>query len=204
MRHGRGEAQIIKACAISHQVTEQAVRKWRAKKDKRWLAFMADKAVDGLNYSSPQGGNDTGTRGADDHSSEPEIPETPGEGLMFEIIRARKECLDYARRIRDAQVKKDLETEITLSRILAQNRETLRRLEKDTPGINRDSGESVDKIKVEAEFTSLLSSLRQQLENVPLRIVSALPANLIPEVLPKIEAEINSLFNRLAEVEIHA
>jgi hypothetical protein len=194
-RNGRQQAALITACAEAHSVSTRAVRAWRAVNDPRWLAFLADRAIEAPPPTSTQ----------------PEQPDDtpPGHGLPFEIIRAERQCLDLARRIRGERATRscpachrsgDLAAESTLTRMLNDTRATLHRLTKDTPGIQAEAGDLIPKTLV-LQYAAAIQTLIRAL---PARLASIFPDGTSADIRTRADAEITALLAHIANVRITA
>ena len=191
MGRARDEAALVKECAGMHSVSDRAVRNWRDAKDPRWLEFLAERAAS--KSVRPGGKNFVGK------PSEEEV--LPGEGLEFEIIRLKKECVDLARRARGAKETDDLTSEALLNRMLDSKRETLRKMEKDTPDIQRESGEVLPKRIVEQSLIQYAAGVSSVLENLADRILTLL-TGLDPMVEVKVRDEIMEARRAASEVTL--
>lgn len=185
VRHGHQNAGLIKACAAAHRVSDRAVRNWRDANDQRWLDFLSDTAI---NKAPPSAAD-----------AEPE-DDQPGEGLDFEIMRLKKECVDLARRTRAAGRNGSIDLEAMLHRMLDQKRETLRKLAKDDPDIARAAGDVVPKI-VLAHYAADISTV---LNTLPARIATLMPADSQPEVRQRVQSEIDTVLQLASQVEVRA
>jgi len=185
-KHGRAFAELIKACAEAHGVSDRSVRNWREARDQRWLDFLAARAVAGP-----------------DEKIEPiEHPPVPdnmfGTGIRFEIIRLQAECLDLARRVRAAAKLQDIDLEVSISRMLDSKRETLRKLEIDNPDIEAATGDSVKKSVLVQYAAKVLALIR----TLPSRIGSIMPDSISAEIRARAAAEIDQLCTLAAEIPL--
>ncbi len=190
MRYGRTQSVLIKACAEIHAVSERSVRAWRTARDPRWMKFLAEKAIVGS---------------VENFESDPEpASDNVGVGLEFEIVRAKMECRDLGRRVRSAGATGDIDAEMALNRMLDAKRETLRRLEKDTPGIQSDNRDVLPRIPVEQAFITYCSEIKARLHQLPDRVLSLLPPETGQSIREKILSEIESIQRSAAEIKLPA
>ena len=97
MAYERSQAKLVKACALQHRVSVQAVRAWRRSADPRWAGFLAERAVDLTNDGQGALHDTAQEREGALHDAGPD-----GAGLEFEVIRLRHECVALARRMEQA------------------------------------------------------------------------------------------------------
>lgn len=126
------------------------------------------------------------------------LDDQPGEGLEFELIRLKRECLGLGRRVRQAVASGHLEEEAVLHRILDQKRETLRKLAKDEPGVAQAAGDVVPI----ATISRYLTAIRTLWEALPRRIATMLPDDLRSEVREQIDAEIEAVLSTCRELKL--
>jgi hypothetical protein len=190
-RNGRQQAALITACAEAHSVSTRAVRSWRAANDPRWLEFVSDRAIESPRSTQPEPPDDT----------------PPGHGLPFEIIRAERQCLDLARRIRSERTTRacptcrrasDIAAESTLTKMLNDTRSTLHRLTKDTPGIQAEAGDLIPKTRV-LQYAAAVQTLIRAL---PARLASIFPDTTTADIRTAADAEIADLCHHIANVRI--
>ena len=177
-RHGREQADLVKACAARHGVTPRAVRKWRDQVDPRWNQFLAERAAAGM---IPVGSA----------APAPSIPrEWSDEDLTLENqIRKMKEATaDLRERAELAKSVGDLDAEMSLRRMWLQHAEALRRLEKDAPGISAASGDVVNRKQAVQVLMQYSAAIAAALSNLPDRILSLLP-QVADDIAAKIRAE---------------
>jgi hypothetical protein len=178
-RHGREQADLVKACAARHGVTPRAVRKWRDQGDDRWNKFLAERAAAGM---VPVG------------AAAPAVPvvarEWTDEELALENqIRKMKEATaDLRERAELAKSIGDLDAEMALRRMWLQHAEALRRLEKDAPGISAASGDSVPRKQAVQAILQYSASVVAAVSNLPDRVISLLP-QIGEDIATKIRAE---------------
>lgn len=193
-RHGREQADLVKACAARHGVTPRAVRKWRDQGDERWNKFLAERAAAGM---VPVG------------AAAPAVPvvarEWTDEELALENqIRKMKEATaDLRERAELAKSIGDLDAEMALRRMWLQHAEALRRLEKDAPGIQHASGDSVSKKIAAQTFLQYSATVAAAVSNLPDRILSLLP-QLGEDIAAKIRGEVEEVMRTAKEVRLDA
>ena len=181
MRHGREQSDLIKACAAKHGVTTRAVRKWRDAADPRWNGFLAARAVAGM---VPMGAATPAQA-----SSAPPREWTDEELDLDNQVRKLKEATaDLRERAELAKITGDLDAEMALRRMWLQHAEALRRLEKDKPAIQRESGDVVPKKQAVQAILQYSASVVAALSNLPERIISLLP-QVGDDLIGKIRAE---------------
>ena len=181
MRHGREQADLVKACAAKHGVTTRAVRKWRDAADPRWNVFLADRAVAGM---VPMGA------AAPAQAAAGPVREWTDEELALDNqVRKMKEATaDLRERAELAKLTGDLDAEMALRRMWLQHAEALRRLEKDKPSIQRESGDVVPKKQAVQAILQYSAAVVAALSNLPERIISLLP-QVGDDLIGKIRAE---------------
>lgn len=178
-RHGREQADLVKACAAAHGVTTRAVRKWRDAADPRWNGFLAERAAAGM---LPVG------------AAAPSAPVVSREWTEEELamenqIRKMKEATaDLRERAELAKSVGDLDAEMALRRMWLQHAEALRRLEKDAPAISAASGDVVSRKQAVQTLFQYSASIAAALQNLPDRILSLLPT-VADDIADKIRAE---------------
>jgi hypothetical protein len=191
-RHGREQADLVKACAAKHGVTPRAVRKWRDQGDTRWNKFLAERAAAGM---IPVG------------AAAPAAPvvarEWTDEELALENqIRKMKEAtVDLRERAELAKSSGDLDAEMALRRMWLQHTEALRRLEKDAPGIQHASGDAVSKKIAAQTFLQYSATVAAAVSNLPDRILSLLP-QLGEDIAAKIRGEVDEVMRTAKEVRL--
>ncbi len=190
-RHGREQADLVKACAAKHGVTTRAVRKWRDAADPRWNGFLADRAVAGM---VPMG------------SAAPapvagQVREWTDEELALDNqIRKMKEATaDLRERAELAKSVGDLDAEMALRRMWLQHAEALRRLEKDAPGISAASGEVVQRKQAVQAILQYSAAVVAAVSHLPDRILSLLP-QLGDDLAAKIRAETDEVLRAAQEI----
>jgi hypothetical protein len=193
-RHGREQADLVKACAARHGVTPRAVRKWRDQGDDRWNKFLAERAAAGM---IPVG------------AASPAVPvvarEWTDEELTLENqIRKMKEATaDLRERAELAKSIGDLDAEMALRRMWLQHAEALRRLEKDAPGIQHASGDVVPKKLAAQTILQYSAAVAAAVSNLPDRILSLIPS-VGEEIAAKIREETNEVMRAAKEVRLDA
>jgi hypothetical protein len=191
-RHGREQADLVKACAARHGVTTRAVRKWRDQADPRWNGFLAERAAAGM---VPVG------------SAAPAVPVVAREWSDEELaldnqIRKMKEATaDLRERAELAKSIGDLDAEMSLRRMWLQHAEALRRLEKDAPGIQRDSGDVVSKRLYHQVILQYSATVAAAVSNLPDRILTLLP-QLGDDLASKIRSEIDDVMRAAKEIRL--
>lgn len=178
--HGTRQSDLVKRCAEIHGVSTRSVRNWREANDPRWLDFLARAAVGKAHPTAEQ-------------SDDP--PEVIGEGIEFEIIRLRSECVALSRRIKNTT---DIAAELSLSRMLGEKRETLLRLEKNNPDLQVASGDLVKKTLVVQYAANLLALIR----TLPARIASLVPDTVAPEVRTRVGQEVEQFCQLAADLKL--
>jgi len=191
-RHGREQAELVKACAARHGVTTRAVRKWRDQADPRWNGFLAERAAAGM---VPVG------------SAAPAVPVVAREWSDEELaldnqIRKMKEATaDLRERAELAKSIGDLDAEMSLRRMWLQHAEALRRLEKDAPGIQRDSGDVVPRkvaIQLVIQYSAAIAAA---VTNLPDRLLSLLP-QVGEDIASKIRAETDEIMRAAKDIRL--
>jgi hypothetical protein len=191
-RHGREQADLVKACAARHGVTTRAVRKWRDQADPRWNGFLAERAAAGM---VPVG------------AATPSVPVVAREWTDKELsienhIRKMKEATaDFYERAELAKAAGDLDMELALRRVWRDYTESLRRLEKDAPGIQRDSGDVVSKRLYHQVILQYSATVAAAVSNLPDRILTLLP-QLGDEMASKIRSEIEDVMRAAKEIRL--
>ena len=193
-RHGREQADLVKACAASHGVTTRAVRKWRDQADQRWNKFLAERAAAGM---LPVG--------AAAPSQPAVVREWTDEDLAMESqIRKMKEATaDLRERAELAKSVGDLDAEMALRRMWLQHAEALRRLEKDAPGIQSAAGDALPKRVVHQTILQYSAAVAAAISNFPDRILSLIPA-VGDDIAAKIRAEADEVMRAAKEIRLDA
>ena len=193
-RHGREQADLVKACAAKHGVTTRAVRKWRDQVDPRWNKFLAERAAAGM---VPVG------------AAAPAAPvvarEWSDEELALEnqIRKMKESTADLRERAELAKSAGDLDAEMALRRMWLQHAEALRRLEKDAPGISAAAGDVVPKKIAAQTILQYSAAIRAAVANLPDRILSLLP-QLGDDLAAKIRAEADEVMRAAKDVRLDA
>jgi hypothetical protein len=196
MRHGREQADLIKACAAKHGVTTRAVRKWRDSADPRWNGFLADRAVAGM---VPMGA------AAPAQAAAGPVREWTDEELALDNqVRKMKEATaDLRERAELAKLTGDLDAEMALRRMWLQHAEALRRLEKDAPSIQKESGDLVSRkvaVQIVVQYSAAIAAA---VANLPDRLISMLPA-LGEDIAEKIRAEADEIRRAAKDIRLDA
>ncbi len=123
-----------------------------------------------------------------------QVVEHPGEGLEFELIRMKKECVGISRRLRLAEASGHLEEEAVLHRILDQKRETLRKLAKDEPGVAAAAGDVVSS----ATIVSYCAQIKSIVNSLAGRVATVLPRDLQPDLRANVQREVDSILELCA------
>jgi hypothetical protein len=194
MRHGREQADLIKACAAKHGVTTRAVRKWRDSADPRWNGFLADRAVAGM---VPMG-----AAAPAQVTSAPAREWTDEELALDNQVRKMKEATaDLRERAELAKLTGDLDAEMALRRMWLQHAEALRRLEKDAPSIQRESGDMVPRkvaIQLVIQYSAAIAAA---VTNLPDRLLSLLP-QVGEDIASKVRAETDEIMRAAKDIRI--
>ena len=192
MKRGREQSDLVKACAAAHGVTPRAVRKWRDAVDPRWVKFLAERAAAG---SVPLGS-----------AALPPAPE-PREwndeelDLRFQIRKLKEQVADLRERAELAQRAEDLDAEMTLRKMWLQHTEALRRLEKDAPAIQRETGEVIPVGPVKRAIFGYVSQVKSRIALVVDRVMSLHP-DLIPEVVQTLQNEIDECLHAASSIDV--
>lgn len=193
-RHGREQADLVKACAARHGVTPRAVRKWRDQVDPRWNQFLAERAAAGM---IPVG------------SAAPAAPSIPREWsdedltLENQIRKMKEATADLRERAELAKSVGDLDAEMSLRRMWLQHAEALRRLEKDAPGISAASGDVVPKKLAVQIIVGYSAAIAAAVANLPDRLISMLPS-LGDDIAEKIRAEADEIRRAAKDIRLDA
>ena len=178
MRRGREQAELVKACAAKHGITARGVRKWRDANDDRWVRFLAERAAAG---SLPVGAASTSVPVVERQWSDEEL------ALDFQIRKLKEATADLRERAELAKQAGDLDAELSLRRMNLQHTEALRRLEKDAPGIQRESGDVVPRRQAEQALIGYASAIKASLQLLGPRLFS---------LFPELAAEVKDAFTR--------
>jgi hypothetical protein len=193
MRRGREQAELIKALAAKYGVTPRAARKWRELRDPRWDSFLAERAASGSLRSEdvPAPAN-------------AELPTYSEEELTLEwqIRKMREKVADLSRRADLAQRAGDIDSEMALRRMHMQHMEAARRLEKDAPGIQRDSGDVIPKRLAQQAIIQYSATVSAALANLPDRILTLLPS-LEAAISEKIRSEVRDVLQAAREISFN-
>jgi len=194
MRHGREQADLIKACAAQHGVTPRAVRKWRDSVDPRWNGFLADRAVAGM---VPMG-----AAAPAQATSAPAREWTDEELALDNQVRKMKEATaDLRERAELAKLTGDLDAEMSLRRMWLQHAEALRRLEKDAPSIQRESGGMVPRKVVIQLVIQYSAAIAAAVTNLPDRLLSLLP-QVGDDIASKVRAETDEIMRAAKDIRL--
>lgn len=177
MRRGREQAELVKACAAKHGITPRGVRKWRDQNDARWAQFLAERAAAGM---VPVGAAAAAAPATVARQwTEEEID------LNRQIRRLKETAADLWERAELAKAAGDIDAEMQLRRMHVQHTEALRRLEKEAPGIQRESGDVISRRSAEQALIGYASAIKASLVLLPDRIFS-----LFPEIAADVKAAI--------------
>lgn len=193
-RHGREQADLVKACAAAHGVTPRAVRKWRDAADDRWNKFLAERAAAGM---VPVGLASPSAPAVAREWSDEEL------ALDNQIRKMKEATADLRERAELAKSVGDLDAEMALRRMWLQHAEALRRLEKDAPGISAASGDVVPKklaLQIIAQYSAAIAAA---VANLPDRLISILPA-LGEDIAEKIRAEADEIRRAAKDIRLDA
>ena len=193
-RHGREQADLVKACAAAHGVTPRAVRKWRDAADDRWNKFLAERAAAGM---VPVGLASPSAPAVAREWSDEEL------ALDNQIRKMKEATADLRERAELAKSVGDLDAEMALRRMWLQHAEALRRLEKDAPGISAASGDVVPKklaIQIIAQYSAAIAAA---VGNLPDRLISILPA-IGEDIAEKIRAEADEIRRAAKDIRLDA
>ena len=193
MRRGREQSELIKILAAKASVTPRAVRKWRDQNDSRWIKFLAERAAAGS------------LRADQVPETFTEIPTYSDEELSHEgqIRRMREKIADLSRRADLAQRAGDIDSETLLRKMHLAHMEGARRLEKDAPGIARDSGDVIPKRVAQQAIIQYSAHVAAAISNLPDRILSLLPS-LESSLCEKIRDEIRDVMQSAREIQLNA
>jgi hypothetical protein len=193
-RHGREQADLVKACAAQHGVTTRAVRKWRDAADHRWNDFLTKRAASGM---LPVGAAAPALQPVSRQWSDEEL------ALDNQIRKMKEATADLRERAELAKSVGDLDAEMALRRMWLQHAEALRRLEKDAPGISAASGDVVSKKLAHQTILQYSAAIAAAVSNLPDRIVSLLP-QVGDELAEKIRAEANEVMRAAKDIRLDA
>lgn len=193
-RHGREQADLVKACAAKHGVTTRAVRKWRDAGDDRWTRFLAERAAAGM---VPVGAAAPPTPTVSREWTDEEL------ALENQIRKMKEATADLRERAELAKSIGDLDAEMALRRMWLQHAEALRRLEKDAPGIQHASGDAISKKVAAQTFLQYSATVAAAVSNLPDRIISLLP-QLGEDIANKIRGEVEEVMRTAKEVRLDA
>jgi hypothetical protein len=189
-RHGREQADLVKACAAAHGVTTRAVRKWRDQADGRWSKFLAERAAAGM---VPVGLASPAAPAVCREWSDEEL------ALDNQIRKMKEATADLRERAELAKSVGDLDAEMALRRMWLQHAEALRRLEKDAPGISAASGEVVQRKQAVQAILQYSASVVAAVSNLPDRILSLLP-QIGDDLAAKIRAETDEVLRAAQDI----
>ena len=192
MRRGREQAELIKACAAKFGITPRGVRKWRDGGDSRWDQFLAERAVAGM---IPIGSAAV---------MEPAVSRVWSEGeltLDTQIRKMKEATADLWERTELAKRAGDLDSEMTLRRMFLQHTESLRRLEKDAPGIQKESGDVVPLRMVEQALIGYAANVKSRLALVPDRVLSLFP-ELAEDVCRVLRSEVDEVMRSASQLTL--
>jgi hypothetical protein len=193
-RHGREQADLVKACAAAHGVTTRAVRKWRDQADGRWSKFLAERAAAGM---VPVGLASPAAPAVSREWSDEELT------LDNQIRKMKEATADLRERAELAKSVGDLDAEMALRRMWLQHAEALRRLEKDAPGISAASGDVVPKKLAVQIIVGYSAAIAAAVANLPDRLISMLPS-LGDDIAEKIRAEADEIRRAAKDIRLDA
>ena len=193
-KHGREQAELIKACAAAHGVTTRAVRKWRDQADARWSKFLAERAAAGM---VPVGLASPAAPAVSREWSDEELT------LDNQIRKMKEATADLRERAELAKSVGDLDAEMALRRMWLQHAEALRRLEKDAPGISAASGDVVPKKLAVQIIVGYSAAIAAAVANLPDRLISMLPS-LGDDIAEKIRAEADEIRRAAKDIRLDA
>ena len=193
-KHGREQAELIKACAAAHGVTTRAVRKWRDQADGRWSKFLAERAAAGM---VPVGLASPAAPAVSREWSDEELT------LDNQIRKMKEATADLRERAELAKSVGDLDAEMALRRMWLQHAEALRRLEKDAPGISAASGDVVPKKLAVQIIVGYSAAIAAAVANLPDRLISMLPS-LGDDIAEKIRAEADEIRRAAKDIRLDA
>lgn len=193
-RHGREQADLVKACAAAHGVTTRAVRKWRDQADARWSKFLAERAAAGM---VPVGLASPAAATVSREWTDEELT------LDNQIRKMKEATADLRERAELAKSVGDLDAEMALRRMWLQHAEALRRLEKDAPGISAASGDVIPKKLAHQTILQYSAAIAAAVSNLPDRIVSLLP-QVGDDLAEKIRAEANEVMRAAKDIRLDA
>ena len=193
-RHGREQADLVKACAAAHGVTPRAVRKWRDAADDRWNKFLAERAAAGM---VPVGLASPAAPAVSREWSDEEL------ALDNQIRKMKEATADLRERAELAKSVGDLDAEMALRRMWLQHAEALRRLEKDAPGISAASGDVVPKKLAVQIIVGYSAAIAAAVANLPDRLISMLPS-LGDDIAEKIRAEAEEIRRAAKDIRLDA
>lgn len=193
-KHGREQAELIKACAAAHGVTTRAVRKWRDQADNRWSKFLAERAAAGM---VPVGLASPAAPAVSREWSDEEL------ALDNQIRKMKEATADLRERAELAKSVGDLDAEMALRRMWLQHAEALRRLEKDAPGISAASGDVVPKKLAVQIIVGYSAAIAAAVANLPDRLISMLPS-LGDDIAEKIRAEADEIRRAAKDIRLDA
>jgi hypothetical protein len=191
MKRGREQSDLVKACAAKHGVTPRAVRKWRDQTDSRWVRFLSERAAAG---AVPLGSAALATVEAREWTEE-ELD------LRFQIRKLKEQVADLRERAELAQRAGELDAEMSLRRMWLQHTEALRRLEKDAPAIQKETGEVIPAGPVKRAIFGYVSQVKSRIGLVVDRVLSLHP-DLIPEVVQTLQTEIDECLRAAASIDL--
>jgi hypothetical protein len=170
------------------------VRKWRDSADPRWNGFLADRAVAGM---VPMG-----AAAPAQVTSAPAREWTDEELALDNQVRKMKEATaDLRERAELAKLTGDLDAEMALRRMWLQHAEALRRLEKDAPSIQRESGDMVPRkvaIQLVIQYSAAIAAA---VTNLPDRLLSLLP-QVGEDIASKVRAETDEIMRAAKDIRL--
>jgi hypothetical protein len=129
---------------------------------------------------------------------------TDEELALDNQVRKMKEATaDLRERAELAKLTGDLDAEMALRRMWLQHAEALRRLEKDAPSIQKESGDLVSRkvaVQIVVQYSAAIAAA---VANLPDRLISMLPA-LGEDIAEKIRAEADEIRRAAKDIRLDA
>jgi hypothetical protein len=147
--------------------------------DPRWVKFLAERAAAG---SVPLGSASLPPAAEQREWNEEELD------LRFQIRKLKEQVAD-------------LDAEMTLRKMWLQHTEALRRLEKDAPAIQRETGEVIPVGPVKRAIFGYVSQVKSRIALVVDRVMSLHP-DLIPEVVQTLQNEIDECLHAASSIDV--
>ena len=121
--------------------------------------------------------------------------------LRFQIRKLKEQVADLRERAELAQRAGELDAEMSLRRMWLQHTEALRRLEKDAPAIQKETGEVIPAGPVKRAIFGYVSQVKSRIGLVVDRVISLHP-DLIPEVVQTLQTEIDECLHAAASIDL--